>query len=402
MNMKRFSLFTACFIFIQFSAVAQVSLWYPMIEMDKMLFPSYVIATHNWDYLKQANDPYYFGDSEGQFGVKVFPTQANTEVEIVIESPDIMRTSRLKRVLEKANTFYEMFPQIDYRFRDVLMVNKQPFPATLKFTMYVNGAIFDERTETIRVMSINDCPYILYARDSDIVLDQNFMFSAYVNETDPIIDEEILPAMLKSGIISNITGYQTGKQDEVMRQVFALWYVLQGRGIKYSDIAGRSYTEHVRSQYIRTIKESLTSGQANCVDGTVLMASVLYKIGLEPIIVGTPSHCYLGFFLDSEATPDRNLVFLETTLLNGDQVNKSTLTEEFANWITEMKDAAPPMFQLSFKYDNSVTQFAAALQIATSDFIEKQDKFGTGDPDWCIYPVSRYRREGLSPITRPN
>src|SRR5204863_931251 len=100
---------------------------------------------------------------------------------------------------------------------------------------------------------------------------------------------------------------------EVYRQVFALWYALTARDLRYSDItttAGES--EIVYSQHVRLLDESVNNAQANCADGSLLMASLLRKIGIEAYHVMVPGHCYLAFALDNEG---KNLAALETTLL---------------------------------------------------------------------------------------
>ena len=39
---------------------------------------------------------------------------------------------------------------------------------------------------------------------------------------------------------------------------------------------------------MRLIDESINNGQANCVDGSVLFASLLRKIDIEPVLVSLP------------------------------------------------------------------------------------------------------------------
>ena len=81
--------------------------------------------------------------------------------------------------------------------------------------------------------------------------------------------------------MTSFTGYQSEDADEVLLQVFAVWNVLQRRGIKYSDISKTTPNSVVTSQTVRFMDESLKSTQANCVDGSVLMASILEKIGIK-------------------------------------------------------------------------------------------------------------------------
>ena len=138
------------------------------------------------------------------------------------------------------------------------------------------------------------------------------MFAAYVNEQHPFVDT-VARESLDSNIVESFTGYQSGDPSEVYRQVYAVWHALSSRDLRYSNITTSvAQNRMVGSQHVRLIDQSINNAQANCVDGSVLMASLLRKIDIEPVLVLVPGHCYLAFALD-----DKGKVFvgLETTLL---------------------------------------------------------------------------------------
>ena len=85
------------------------------------------------------------------------------------------------------------------------------------------------------------------------------------------------------------------------------------QGFKYSTISQQSGTD-ARSggQTVRFVSDALKTTQANCIDGTVLFASFLYKIGLDVSIVLVPGHAYLAVDLDKEGN---KVLALETTLM---------------------------------------------------------------------------------------
>lgn len=58
--------------------------------------------------------------------------------------------------------------------------------------------------------------------------------------------------------------------------------------------------------------QSITNTQANCVDGSVLFASILRKISIKPFLVTIPGHMYVGFFLSLDKS---DFVGLETTVI---------------------------------------------------------------------------------------
>lgn len=53
--------------------------------------------------------------------------------------------------------------------------------------------------------------------------------------------------------------------------------------------------EGAQTQRVRFLRESLKEGQANCIDATLLFASLLEGISLNPAIVVVPKHIFLGW-----------------------------------------------------------------------------------------------------------
>ena len=107
-------------------------------------------------------------------------------------------------------------------------------------------------------------------------------------------------------------GYQGGAE-VVDRQVYALWNVLQKRKFRYSSVSNTSLSSNVVfSQRVRTFDDALESSQINCVDGSVLFASLLRAINIEPILVRTPGHMFVGYYTDSS---HKDMNFLETTMI---------------------------------------------------------------------------------------
>lgn len=92
-----------------------------------------------------------------------------------------------------------------------------------------------------------------------------------------------------------------------------MWEALSERDVRYSDITTSfAESDSVSSQHVRLIDESINNAQANCADGSVLLASLLRKVGFEPVLVMVPVHCYPAFYLDPEG---KDLAALETTLI---------------------------------------------------------------------------------------
>ena len=54
----------------------------------------------------------------------------------------------------------------------------------------------------------------------------------------------------------------------------------------------------VYTQRVRTLDDALESSQINCVDGSVLLASLMKAININPILVRIPGHMFVGYYTD--------------------------------------------------------------------------------------------------------
>ena len=92
-----------------------------------------------------------------------------------------------------------------------------------------------------------------------------------------------------------LVGYQ-GNPDQVPSQVEALFDALKNEAnITYvNSVISFSPDQGFAGQRVRLPRESLADGQANCIDGTVLFASLLEGISMNPAIVTVPGHALLS------------------------------------------------------------------------------------------------------------
>jgi len=135
------------------------------------------------------------------------------------------------------------------------------------------------------------------------------------------------------------------------------------------------------------IEESLNNSQANCVDGSVLFASLLRKIGIEPFLVLVPGHCYVGFYLDAA---QENPIALETTLLG------AVLSEDDQDEIPEFLEEA---IDEDLRGEFSWPSFCQAVATGIADLDEHQSEFAADDNvEYVIIPISAARKAGIMPI----
>lgn len=145
-----------------------------------------------------------------------------------------------------------------------------------------------------------------------------------------------MPSLIQSASAEHpdnrLVGYQdpsgTGNYAQITStQVQAVYNALQKRGISYIT-AG--YSGNV-GQAILFPDQALRGRSANCMDGVVLFASVLERIGIEPVIVLIPGHAFLGWRTWSNST---TYDFLETTMAWG----SSSFTAANSKGKTEYQD----------------------------------------------------------------
>lgn len=301
-------------LFISSMASAQVKDWQAGVKMDNMLFPSYILAHAGWDdneddTLQVDGQPYYIITEDGISQIAVdLDLESRAEVKIELLPSEINTYSVYQGKLDKGS--YGIYPKINYKY-DFMRSRTQPGPVNLVFVLSVNGRKIGQKTQTVSLRGISECPFYLADEEDETEEDLGYMFAAYVNEDDPRIDV-FLKEALKTGIVSSFAGYQ-GTEAEVISQVAAIWAALGHRGIQYSSITNTSNSsQSVFSQRVRSLGDVLKNTQANCVDGSVFLCSVLKAIDLHTFLVKVPGHCYMGFYLDEQK---KKPYFIETTTI---------------------------------------------------------------------------------------
>jgi hypothetical protein len=380
--------------------------WEPIIEMEGNVYTSYIYAAAQMPNKTQDKEEYK-GDKNGQIGIKITPAVANSKIKLTIDAPEIMNTTVYEEELKEVKT-YEIFPVIRYKFDELLKI-KQNKIVTINFKLSINGKEAGEKPKVTPIKGINECLLGYIHRNSPTVINMtDWMCAAYVNENNPLLQDEILPLVKQTNIFDYQTGYLTYDDnntakctEDVFKQVFAVWTALQKRNVTYSNITGSNTNAKVFSQYIRFTNDAWRSNQANCVDGTALFASILYKMGIEPVMVLVPGHCFLGFYdrprVNSAgvAIQDResNLFFLETTMIGSKTVDESKIS-------ARLLDAFDAMLSEDTKknYDFAKKSFLAALLVGAQEAKNNKDLFGDPTKHCYMIDVDQARKEGVTAI----
>jgi hypothetical protein len=377
--------------------------WEPEANMDRQLFPSLLIATASMrpveegDKEAEAPDPYMLGDRFGLVGVSIKAPVANAQVTITLKENELMAAATWSGELPEAGQHYSIAPKVNYKFDRLRKVTQQ-VPMNVAFEVDIEGEFAGEKTETLQVRSINDCPFAV-SNSEETLDDENaptgssemgWMFAAYVNENHPLLDK-ILQEALETKIVNGFR-VTTHDHDETLKQVFAVWSALQKRGLQYSSTTTTpGGSETVLSQYVRFIDQSLASTQANCVDGSVLFASILRKISIEPFLVTVPGHMYVGFYLGAGTS---QFVGLETTILGlPDAADEKKAGEPAA--LTALRDKLDPAVRTRRDWKT----FAKALQTGTEDLAKNKEKIDAADPNYQWIDIAESRKDGIMPIS---
>jgi hypothetical protein len=383
-----------------------VTEWDPEAAMDHQFFPSLVISTasvrpvEDEDEGAKEPDPYLLGDKFGLLGVSIKTPSGNADVKVTIKENDLIAATTWTGKLAEANHDYYIAPKVNYKFDHLRKVTQQ-IPLNVDFEVEVNGKSLGDKTETLQVRSINDCPYGV-ANSEETVDDENiesgsadlgWMFAAYVNENHPQLDK-ILQEALATKIVAAFDGYQAKDPTDVVKQVFAIWTALQKHGIQYSSVTETpGGSPLVRSQFVRFLDQSIAMTQANCVDGSVLFASLLRKVGIHPMLVAKPDHMYVAFNLNEDTDEDeQELMALETTDIGAPEIgdNNSEMPEALANLEEQVNDRV--------RNSKAWKSFVQAVLDGEDDLDKNDDKFDAGDPDWQIIDVAEARDKGIMPI----
>lgn len=91
----------------------------------------------------------------------------------------------------------------------------------------------------------------------------------------------------------------------------AIFGELRARGTRYVNISAADRGAGL--QLIRRPRETIDMRAANCVDGTLVFASVLENIGMQPVLLYTPNHAFVGV----RTSPGGAVLAIETTMVGG-------------------------------------------------------------------------------------
>lgn len=352
-------------------------------DLGGSLFPSAILSTATTDALIiRPSDTTYVGNPKSTIAIRLTCRQPNSRVRIEVGETPFFRSSVSEFVLPRKGVTYTIYPDIIWNY-DALRRNEMAEPISVAVQVEVNGKAATNRVRTFSVRSVNEC-LLGYVGGDNRYHATGVFFAAYVNEENPLIDG-LLREALNTRIVNRFLGYQSKQRGAVDKQVYALWHVLQKRKFRYSSISYSSLSSNlVFSQRVRTFEDALRSSQINCVDGSVLFASLLRSINIDPVLVRLPGHMFVGYYTDA-AHSDIN--FLETTMI-GD----IDLDDFFPDEAADSLPAGPS------RGDMSRVSFDKSKAYARKKYEEHKAFFDTDKQHYMFLEISRSVRRIIQPI----
>ena len=352
-------------------------------ELGGNIFPSSIlsVATTDAQVIVPA-DSLYVGNSKSCISIRIRSGKAYSRVRIEVAETPFFSRSVSEFVLAKPRTEYTIYPDIIWNY-EALKNNNQAEPVSVAVKVEMNDKDLGQRVRTFSVRSINEC-LLGYVTNGTNFHDTGIFFAAYVNEENPMIDK-LLREALNTRIVNRFLGYQGGNAEVVDKQVYALWNVLQKRNFRYSSVSNTSLSSNVVfSQRVRTFDDALESSQINCVDGSVLFASLLRAINIEPILVRTPGHMFVGYYTDAGR---KNMNFLETTMIGDVDLDDFFPDEKLDS--TMVGKSQNQMSRLTF--DKS-------KQYANNKYKQNEEGIHSGKLNYMFLEISKDVRRKIQPI----
>lgn len=242
-------------------------------------------------------------------------------------------------------------------------------------------------------------------------------FAALVDETHPwvksIIDDINQRPEVKAAQARIAGG--GGTPIDRLESIYLVWQDLVARGLRYQNMTAADGI----AQRCRLVHESIGTGNANCVDGTVLLASFLEAMAIDSYIVLLPGHALLC------ADGGDQWIFIETTAM-GSSVRGDPQTaydDSFARLRSKAKLFRTPQMDLLeaacgsalgtvSKSISDAQQVLASVRAMSNEYAQNRNT-----PAWrarfdqvagelanqiMIVPVSLARRNGVRPVGAPS
>jgi hypothetical protein len=195
---------------------------------------------------------------------------------------------------------------------------------------YQGGTILDQTSQTL-ITSRRDFPWSI----KGFTQQENYdLVTAMITPTDPSVEKLIRAAANYDPSGAMTSGYHSDQDYDgaVWQRLSDVW-AAETTDFKLTYISTPITFASGSSQRIRLPGEVLDQSSGNCIELTLLYASVVEALGMQSALVIIPGHAYVAVRLDD--TND-SYYFIETTM-----IGSATFDAALKEGLTEWQDAQP-------------------------------------------------------------
>ena len=220
-------------------------------------------------------------------------------LKVEIEVPGITEklTKNETLLTGKTETLY-LTPALKADFKPASQTAERNAQISIKVTTADGKSIFDD-SRAVTVYPRDQFPRSELGTNT---------IAAWVTPQSPAMEDFMTAAKkrMKGGVLE-------GNLGATMPQVKAIYDELKARGMTYVLQSDLGYGT---PQHVRLPADAIKSTNALCLDGAVVFATLMEKIGLRPIVIFVPGHAFAGWHAEkADNAPDGTVYWVETTMV---------------------------------------------------------------------------------------
>ena len=191
---------------------------------------------------------------------------------------------------------------------------------SLKFSVFADDELLDTVHRSIKLMPKNQWAGFDGMPE---------LLAAFCMPNSEFIEElvnSVSQTLSASGLPSQVDGYQSKTREKPHQMLSALWNVIKSKRISYVNPSPSFATKGQRIRFPDDIKKI---SNAACLDLAMLFAAAIERMGLNPIVLLTKEHAFVGAWLIDQCSPfitiddpmdlrkkiaNQDLIIFETTL----------------------------------------------------------------------------------------
>ena len=200
--------------------------WSVQVTPYGQVFPALELSQARRQPPAETGD-HVLGGGTGLIGVRVRARHDGERIALRIDGPEL-GGGEFTATLAHAGVEYQLRPPLDWDVTRLRSITA-PRATRLAFALTRDGADAGAREVAISLRPLDEALY--FVRDGGDSVDLSWIFAAYVDERDPVVDR-VLAAALASGIVARFDAYAAADTDSVYRQAWAVWHALAARDIR--------------------------------------------------------------------------------------------------------------------------------------------------------------------------